>query len=121
MLKLPHDGRSSVRAGDHGAARVEPAFPGAALDGAQDRISPHHPKPGGSGHLADVFLVALGVQFELALLVRETVRRDQQPSPLIRHPLRILEVEVIRTDGQAEAAELCIVGRAIPNRRLPAG
>ncbi len=67
MLKLRHDGRSSVWAGDHGAARVEPALPGAALDGAQDRIGPNHPKPGRSGHLADVLLVVL-----------EVIRTDRQ-------------------------------------------
>ena len=108
LPELPHDGRSSVRAGDHGAARVEPAFPGPALDGAQDRIGPNHPEPGRSRHLADVLLVGLGVQLELARLLRKTVRSNQQPCPLLGHPLRILEIEVIRTDGQAEATELCI-------------
>ncbi len=55
---------------------MQPALPGAALDSAQDGISPHHPQTCRCGHLADVSLVIPGILFEFAFLGGKALRGD---------------------------------------------
>jgi hypothetical protein len=47
-----------------------------------------------------------GILFQLGRLRRKPVRSE--PGPLIRHPLRILQVEIVGADSQTQTAELRI-------------
>src|ERR1017187_10289073 len=84
---------------------MQPAFPLAALDHAQDRVGSDHPKAGLRRYVGNVPLIILRIRLQFVRLCREAVWRDEQPCSQVSHTLRILEVEIIGTNGKADTTE----------------